>query len=90
MSNPPSGRRVDDPAVVVFNDTVSNVTMTPSQGLIGTNIGGDDCAQGTYFEGSNVIVYIRGKLDPPGAWWATAQKKPIGKGGVLINAHFDS
>lgn len=46
---------------------------------------------GTYFEGTNVIVYIRGTDDDEGEWW----KKPAGQWstshhGVLVNAHYDS
>ena len=46
---------------------------------------------GTYFEGTNVIVYIRGTEDDEGAWW----KKPAIEWspthhGVLVNAHYDS
>ena len=46
---------------------------------------------GTYFEGTNVIVYIRGTEDDEGKWW----KKPASEWspnhhGVLVNAHYDS
>lgn len=64
---------------VVFSDITSNVTFSSGRapGL------------SMYFEGTNIIVYIRGSEDEPGDWW-TADKKPQGKGGVLINAHYDS
>lgn len=46
---------------------------------------------GTYFEGTNIIVYIRGTDDDEGEWW----KKPAAEWsrnhhGVLVNAHYDS
>lgn len=67
----------DESKAVIFDDTVGNVT-----------------ALGNYFEGNNIMVYIRGKDDPEGSWWNDDQTfktdKIIGKGGVLVNAHFDS
>jgi len=71
---------------VIFDDNVSNVTAY--QRTAGSTIGG-----ATYFEGTNIIVYVRGKLDPEGRWWEEARSeevKTIGKGGVLLNAHYDS
>lgn len=72
--------------MIVFNDLVSNITAaSPTSG---TTTG-----TATYFEGTNILVYIRGKDDPQGSWWkdgtATAGRT-IGKGGVLLNAHYDS
>lgn len=46
-----------------------------------------------YFEGTNIIVYIRGTEDEEGEWWKSDHfdaEKTHGKGGVLINAHYDS
>ena len=66
----------------VFNDVVSNITF---------------CLNGTYtrsgasiyFEGTNIMVYIRGTQDDTKSWWLTGEK-PGGRGGVLVNAHYDS
>ncbi|KAL7625000.1 hypothetical protein AAE478_004214 [Parahypoxylon ruwenzoriense] len=77
---------VNDSSVVVFEDNASNITT-------GNSIFGASIPVGTYFEGTNILVYIRGKDDPPGRWWEDANAysdKIIGKGGVLMNAHYDS
>ena len=63
-------------AVVIFNDMTSNVTFS-SRDL------------SVYFEGTNVIVYIRGSADENGDWW-TSYSPPKGPGGILVNAHYDS
>ena len=68
------------PAVVVFNDMLSNLTF--SQDSTGSPV------VSTYFEGTNIITYIRGTEDPDGSWW-TSGNEP-GHGGVLVNAHYDS
>ena len=78
---------LDDPSpsassapVVIFNDIASNLTFSSNpQGSYGVT---------TYFEGSNIMVYIRGKNDDEGEWWRSRTYK--GPGGVLVNAHFDS
>ncbi|KAI1101973.1 peptidase family M28 family [Jackrogersella minutella] len=75
----------NDSSVAVLADNVSNITT-------GNTLFGSSPA-GTYFEGTNVIVYIRGKDDPQGRWWEDGtvySDKIVGKGGVLINAHYDS
>ncbi|KAI1501069.1 hypothetical protein F5X99DRAFT_383780 [Biscogniauxia marginata] len=77
--------QADDTSVVVFEDTVSNITAFDF--VRGTT------STGTYFEGTNIIVYIRGQDDPPGRWWEDGDyttDKVIGRGGVLLNAHYDS
>lgn len=74
--------------VVVFSDITSNVTFS-SRGRFKDDGPGREPGRSVYFEGTNIIVYIRGSEDEPGDWW-TAEKKPQGKGGVLINAHYDS
>ena len=68
--------------VVVFSDMVSNVSFSESgrNGTPGISV---------YFEGTNIIVYIRGSEDDPEEWYLKG-KKPQGKGGVLVNAHYDS
>ena len=80
------------PAVTVFNDIVSNVTFS-SLGSIGTAGQGRHPGQSIYFEGTNIIVYIRGTEDDGGEWWK-ADDFGMGKsskmGGVLVNAHYDS
>ncbi|RKF71529.1 Vacuolar membrane protease [Golovinomyces cichoracearum] len=78
------------PDVVVFNDLISNYTSTAI-----TNIGSERRKVGisTYFEGSNIIVYIRGAKDKRGEWWKNSSqflKHQHESGGVLVNAHFDS
>lgn len=74
--------------VVVFSDITSNVTFS-FQGRLKDTGPGREPGHSVYFEGTNIIVYIRGSEDEPGDWW-TSEKEPQGKGGVLINAHYDS
>lgn len=74
--------------VTVFNDLLSNVTMSFS-GAPGSPVS----SVAAYFEGTNILVYIRGTEDEPGEWWKTKgsrRKLPIGGGGVMVNAHYDS
>ncbi|MCJ1451663.1 hypothetical protein MMC28_002003 [Mycoblastus sanguinarius] len=68
--------------VFLFSDTLSNVSFSEgsANGLAGTSI---------YFEGTNIIVYIRGSEDDPEDWFLK-DKRPQGTGGVLVNAHYDS
>ena len=68
--------------VVIFSDMTSNVSSvasSPSSSL----------GYSTYFEGTNIMVYIRGSEDDPANWWLSKQE-PKHDGGVLINAHYDS
>lgn len=65
------------PDVFIFDDLQSNLTVVQS-GL------------GVYFEGTNIIVYIRGSDDDQRNWWEIPDGHPQGKGGVLVNAHYDS
>lgn len=74
--------------MVVLEDVSSNLTTSDS-------IWGPNTRNAAYFEGKNIIVYIRGKDDPPGRWWEDGSAsynadRVIGKGGVLLNAHYDS
>ena len=72
---------LDQASVVLFNDITSNLTFsTPIFGEAGLSI---------YFEGTNIIVYIRGSEDDQTEWWKSSSK-PGGHGGVLVNAHYDS
>lgn len=68
--------------IVIFSDNVSNVSFQFDQK---SNVP----VPSVYFEGTNIIVYIRGSEDDPDDWFLT-DKKPTGKGGVLVNAHYDS
>ncbi|PBP19295.1 Peptidase family M28 family [Diplocarpon rosae] len=82
--------RSSPPVAVIFNDIVSNYT---TNALTSIGVSGRRLGISTYFEGSNIIVYIRGTEDEEEDWW-----KPLppythrlhGKGGVMVNAHFDS
>ncbi|KAE8352031.1 hypothetical protein BDV28DRAFT_158244 [Aspergillus coremiiformis] len=59
------------PHVFVFEDVHSNLTT------YGNTL--KDADLGVYFEGTNIIVYIRGSEDDTERW-----------GGVLVNSHYDS
>ncbi|KAK8199054.1 putative zinc metalloprotease [Phyllosticta capitalensis] len=61
----------DEAPVVLYNDLVSNVTFSSRSTSI-------------YFEGTNLMVYIRGSEDIPG------NVEDSSTGGVLVNAHYDS
>ncbi|XMA08059.1 hypothetical protein WAI453_000850 [Rhynchosporium graminicola] len=82
--------RNEPPAVIIFNDLVSNYT---SNALTSIGVSGRKLGSSVYFEGNNIIVYIRGTEDEGEDWW-----KPVppythrvhGKGGVMVNAHIDS
>jgi hypothetical protein len=67
----------EQPDVFVFDDLTSNLTS-------------NDARTGVYFEGTNILVYIRGWEDKKDNWWEVPGKVPAGKGGVLVNAHYDS
>ena len=63
---------------VVFSDTASNISFAI-----------DSRGYSSYFEGTNIMVYIRGSDDDPSQWWLE-ETDPKGGNGVLINAHYDS
>ncbi|GAB7353062.1 hypothetical protein MBLNU459_g3612t1 [Dothideomycetes sp. NU459] len=63
-------------AVTVFSDNKSNITYSEKRGV-------------HYFEGDNIMVYIRGSEDDPQDWWL-GDDRYDGPGGVLVNAHYDS
>ncbi|KAL4911531.1 hypothetical protein BDW74DRAFT_164972 [Aspergillus multicolor] len=65
------------PDVFVFDDMRSNLTFTRENLAV-------------YFEGTNILVYIRGEDDDLEHWWELPEGTPKGKGGVLVNAHYDS
>ena len=83
--------RAPEPVATIFNDVVSNFTSTA---LISFSAKGRAPGISTYFEGNNIIVYIRGTHDEEGEWWQEStdviKSKTHGKGGVMVNAHFDS
>lgn len=79
-----------EPSVVIFNDLVSNYTSTA---LTSIGVSGRRAGISTYFEGSNIVVYIRGTEDEEEQWWKPAPPythRLHGKGGIMVNAHFDS
>lgn len=83
-----TAREVRSHGVTVFNDLKSNVTMSFSG-----QPGSPASSVAAYFEGTNVLVYIRGTEDEEGEWWnvkGNRRKLPIGGGGVMVNAHYDS
>ncbi|KAF7128544.1 hypothetical protein CNMCM5793_003332 [Aspergillus hiratsukae] len=69
----------EKPAVFVFDDTQSNLTFS-----------GRGSGLGVYFESTNIMVYIRGWEEERERWWEDPHGRPAGKGGVLVNAHYDS
>ena len=74
---------VERPDVFVFDDNQSNLTFSGG-GVSNKSV------TGVYFEGTNIIVYIRGSEDDTENWWDEPEGAPKGKGGVLVNAHYDS
>ncbi|KAF2139720.1 uncharacterized protein K452DRAFT_232243 [Aplosporella prunicola CBS 121167] len=66
-----SSGTADEAPVVIYNDMVSNVTFS----------GGSTTS--IYFEGTNIMVYIRGSDDVSDVYSSST-------GGVLVNAHYDS
>src|SRR4051812_44931609 len=62
-----------DPAVTVFDDLISNSTF-----LMSTSVVRDPAAPQVvgYFEGTNILVYIRGRADGRGKWWEAEESRP--------------
>lgn len=78
------------PETVVFNDLVANYS---GSALTSIGVSGRKLGVSTYFEGTNIIVYIRGFEDEKGDWWDSEDAnaaKVHGRGGVMVNAHYDS
>lgn len=79
-----------DADVTVFDDLTSNCTFAMASGVAPDPKKPQIAA---YFEGTNILVYIRGKSDGPGRWWDAAgsrdseQKEKVL---TLVNAHYDS
>ncbi|KAN0079696.1 hypothetical protein V8E54_004910 [Elaphomyces granulatus] len=71
------------PEVFVFDDMQSNITFYSGTVRVSSGLS-------VYFEGTNIIVYIRGSEDDTENWWEVPDGEPSGKGGVLVNAHYDS
>jgi hypothetical protein len=76
-------------AVTVFNDMQSNLSFSSTQASSGRK---HEPGQSIYFEGTNIIVYIRGSQDDDTQWWNGKHRRPAKdtKGGVLVNSHYDS
>jgi membrane protease PFF1-like protein/peptidase M28-like protein len=78
------GGKAKDAPAVLFDDSSSNLTFASW-----------DSPLNVAFTGTNIIVYIRGTEDEAGPFWEKQsttediQRQPK-KGGVLVNAHFDS
>lgn len=72
----------DATPMFVFDDSNSNLTfyLNGTYTRSGATI---------YFEGANIMVYLRGTEDDPEDWWLNGGN-PKSKGGVLVNAHYDS
>lgn len=68
--------------VFVFDDKTSNLTFS----MNGTYT---RSGASVYFEGTNILVYMPGTEDDTDQWWLSGGK-PKSKGGVLVNAHYDS
>lgn len=70
--------------VTLFDDNTSNFTRIQDSSRYSSG--------GTYFEGNNFYIYIRGVEDAKGDWWKkdSSYRKLHGEGGVLVNCHFDS
>ena len=68
----------------LFDDNTSN--LTSSSGSVGSLGGGLT----VYFEGTNIITYIRGREDDKKEWWTDEDGTPSNRDGVLVNAHYDS
>ena len=71
--------------VVVFDDLKTNASFSwPASSSIHV-----------YFEGTNIIIYIRGtQEDEQSDWWVSSRDGSVndyrGIGGILVNAHYDS
>ncbi|KAK4226863.1 hypothetical protein QBC38DRAFT_536860 [Podospora fimiseda] len=81
---------VDNPSVIVFDDNTSNCTILMASSLVPTGISAQVAA---YFEGTNIIVYIKGKQNDNGKWWQSEnvhETRRNEKGLTLVNAHYDS
>ncbi|PYH43194.1 uncharacterized protein BP01DRAFT_417403 [Aspergillus saccharolyticus JOP 1030-1] len=79
------GDSATKPTVYIFDDNQSNLTF------VGNSLKSSNTA--VYFEGTNLIIYIRGEEDDdydPVLDSDNGGGKGGGGGGVLVNAHYDS
>lgn len=94
LSHQGVGDGISRPHVTVFNDMLSNVTFSSRPSPVIAAGSDHPAGAAAYFEGTNIMVYVRGTEDEPGDWWDKPSDgrfgKVIGKGGVLVNAHYDS
>jgi len=74
----PSTWKTTVASVTIYDDLVSNATYSQV-----------NSPESVYFEGTNIIVYIRGSEDGETDWWQ-AKDSAAGPRGVLVNAHYDS
>ncbi|KAK4203085.1 hypothetical protein QBC40DRAFT_319205 [Triangularia verruculosa] len=84
------GNGVGGENVTVFDDVTSNCTILMAGSVVPTP-GSPQVA--AYFEGTNILVYIRGKGDDGGDWWdgeGFEGERANEKGLTLVNAHYDS
>jgi len=75
----PSTWKTSTSPVTIYNDLTSNATYSSVAG-----------PEAVYFEGTNIIVYIRGIADDETDWWQAKDSTVGGSRGVLVNAHYDS
>lgn len=78
--------------MTIFNDLQANVTFS-SVGTLASPGQPRRPGQSVYFEGTNIIVYIRGTEDEDIDWWSSKSfdsENIYRRGGVLVNAHYDS
>lgn len=74
----------------MFDDMTSNCTFLMASGVVPNPTTPQVAA---YFEGTNILVYIRGKADGEGRWWDAQDVRDARhteKGLTLVNAHYDS
>lgn len=68
----------DKAPVVIFDDLNINVSFPNNEWSV-------------HFEGTNIMVYVRGTEDGKEDWWRNPRLDDEGKPrGVLVNAHYDS
>ncbi|AEO63218.1 uncharacterized protein THITE_2108145 [Thermothielavioides terrestris NRRL 8126] len=85
-----TGSNNADAAVTVFDDMNSNCTFLMASGVVANP---NTPKVAAYFEGTNILVYIRGRADDQGRWWdaeAARNSRRNKKGLTLVNAHYDS
>lgn len=72
-------------SVYLFDDQLSNLTSSTA-----STRSSKKTAITVYFEGTNIITYIRGTEDDKEEWWVDEDGKPTERHGVMVNAHYDS